>query len=167
MSQMSSLPTTPAGRWAAALEWVQSGFISKQYAVDLMGMPDLDAFAAIENAHLEIAKWQIEQMLDGIPQDPMPRQNLQVAMDLATRSELQAITMGADPEIIDLFEAYLTYCQALMDKAAPPAPAPMPGMAPPAALAGAAPPPMLAPAPQMAPGPAGGMAPPGPAPAMA
>lgn len=151
MSQMSALPTTPAGRWAAALDFIQSGFISRTYALDLMGMPDLDTYAAIENAHIDMAKWQVEQLIDGQAVEPLPRQNLAVAMDLATRAELQAITMGAPPEIIDGFEAYLTYCQQLMDKAAAQAAPPVPAAPAPTPVAGGATMPQLDQAMQMAP----------------
>jgi hypothetical protein len=155
MSQMSALPTTPAGRWAAAIDWVQSGFISKTYALDLMGMPDIDTYAAIENAHIDLAKWQVERILDGEMVEPIPRQDLTVAMDLATRSELQAMVMGAAPEVIDGFEAFLTYCQQMLDKATAQAAPPAPTGPTPTPVAGGAPMPELAPAMQMAPPPQG------------
>lgn len=155
MSQMSALPTTPAGRWAAASEWIQNGFISKSYALELMGMPDLDTYASIENAHIDLAKFQVEKILDGEQPEPLPRQNLAMAIDLMTRAQLQAITMGADDETIDRFETFITYAQAMADKATSDAQAKQAAMAPPApmAMAGGAPPPPVAPAPQMAPGP--------------
>lgn len=142
MAPMSALPTTPQGKWAAVQEWIGSGFVSKPVAMQLLQFPDLDAYADLELAHLDMVQWQIERILDGERVLPVPRQNLQIAVDLATKSELQAMMMGADAEIIDAFESFLVTCKMLLDQAAPP-PMPMQG-------------------PQMGPPPPGGPRPPGP-----
>ena len=128
MAPMSALPTTPQGKWAAVQEWIGSGFVSKQYAMSLLQFPDIDAYADIELAHLDMVQWQIERMLDGESVIPFPRQDLQMAMDLVTKSELKAITMGAPPEVIDLMEAYLVQVSEMLKPPAPP-----PGMQPPGA----------------------------------
>jgi hypothetical protein len=127
MAPMSALPTTPQGKWAAVQEWIGSGFVSKQYAMSLLQFPDIDAYADVELAHLDMAQWQIEQMLEGKSVIPFPRQDLMMAQDLVTKSELKAIMMGAPPEVVDAFESFLVQCSALIVAAQPPAPPPQMG----------------------------------------
>lgn len=138
MSTMSALPTTPQGRWAAVQEWIQAGFVNRQWAMDLLDMPDLDAYASLELAHLELAKFQIESLLDADePVAPDPRQDLKLLADLVTKSKFKAQIMGADEEVLFRFEDYLVYVDDLIAQAeAPPAPPP-----------GAMPPPGMPPAP--------------------
>lgn len=156
MAPMSALPTTPQGKWAAVQEWIGSGFVSKQYAMSLLQFPDIDAYADLELAHLDIVQWQIEQILDGKQVLPMPRQNLQIAMDLGTKSELKAMMMGAPDPIIDLFEQFLGQV-AMMIKAASPPPQPV-MMQPPGPMQGppgGPPPPQPGPQQQQPQGPMG------------
>jgi hypothetical protein len=141
MAQMSALPTTPQGRWAAVNEWIQAGFCNRQYAMQLLQFPDLDAFASTELAHLDLARWQIEQIIDGAEPMPDPRQDLEMALDLATKSKLKVYTMGADEDTLTRFEDFCVFCEYLLEQANPPAPAPTqgagtaPGMLPPGAPA--------------------------------
>jgi hypothetical protein len=122
MMPMSALPTTPQGKWAAVQEWIGSGFVSKQYAMSLLQFPDIDAYADVELAHLDMVQWQVEKLLDGKQVYPYPRQDLQMALDLVTKSELKAIMMGASEDIIDMFEAFLVQTSALIKQATPPPP---------------------------------------------
>ena len=46
----SALPARPEAKLATLQEWMQIGFIDKANAMELMDMPDLDAFAEIDNA---------------------------------------------------------------------------------------------------------------------
>lgn len=129
MAPMSALPTTPQGKWAAVQEWIGSGFVSRQYAMSLLQFPDLDSYADIELAHLDMVQWQIEQILDGKSVLPNPRQDLAMAMDLMTKSLLKAIMMKAGDEIVDSFESFLVRCGTLL-KAAQPKPVQVPMGAP-------------------------------------
>ena len=113
MAQMSALPTTPAAKFQAVSEWIQGGFVSRTHAMALLEVPDIDAYASVECAHLAIAKWQIEQRLDGIMPEPDPRQDIALALDLGTKSKLKAATLGADWEVLDAFEAYLVALEDL------------------------------------------------------
>jgi hypothetical protein len=79
----------------------------------LLEFPDIDAYASVECAHLDIAKWQIEQLLDGIMPEPDPHQDIALALDLGTKSKLKAATLGADWEVLDAFEAYLVALEDL------------------------------------------------------
>ena len=142
MMPMSALPTTPQGKWAAVMEWIQAGFVSQQYAMQLLQFPDLDSYADTELAHIDLAQWQVEQILDGKLPAPLPRQDLRVAIDIATKSQLKAVTMNAPTTVVDTFEQFLQWCEQMQDEAAaevarkqaalaPPAPAMPPMAAPP------------------------------------
>lgn len=139
MQSMSALPTTPQGRFAAVMEWIQAGFTSRSWAMRLLEAPDLDAYASTELAHLDLARWQIMQILEGDMPHPDPRQDLDLAIDLSVKSKFQAQIMGADDEVLARFEDFIVYCEELVAmaaaKAAPPAPPPgmPPGLPPPGA----------------------------------
>lgn len=133
MATMSALPTTPQGRWAAVQEWITAGFCSRNWAMSLLDMPDLDAFQAVELAHFEYVKWQIESLLDGDREViPDPRQDLELAADTATKSKLRAEIMGAEDDVLERFEDFIVYVEELIAKAQPPAPVapPAPGVDP-------------------------------------
>jgi hypothetical protein len=118
MMPMSALPTTPQGKWAAVMEWIEAGFVSHQYAMQLLQFPDLDSYADSELAHIDIAQWQVEQILEGELVTPVPRQDFRIAIDIGTKSQLKAITMRAPPEVVDSFERFLVWCETMMDQAA-------------------------------------------------
>lgn len=124
MASMSALPTTPQGRWAAVQEWVQAGFCSRVWAQSLLDFPDLDQFASLELAHMNLAKFQIEQLLDGEVPELDPRQDLAMLVDLATKSKFQAWTMGADQDVRVAFEDFIVEAEGLLAQAQPPAPPP-------------------------------------------
>lgn len=141
MAAMSALPTAPAARWAAVQDWIAAGFASRQYAMSLLQFPDLDAYASTELAHLELARWQIEKLLDGEMPLADPRQDLDLAIDLVTKSKFQVVIRGGNDEEVQLFEDFIVELEYLQDlavqqemeaqaAAAPPAPPPAPGMDP-------------------------------------
>jgi hypothetical protein len=128
MAQMSALPTTPQGRWAAVQDWLQGGFVSRNYAMSLLEFPDLSAYASNELAHLDYARWQMELILDGENPIPDPRQDLDLAIDLAVKCKFQAAIMRADEEILNAFEDFVVYAEEMKAQAEPPpVPAAMPG----------------------------------------
>jgi hypothetical protein len=86
--------------------------------MQLLQFPDLDSYADVELAHIDMAQWQVERLLDGETVFPVPRQDLAMAKDIGTKSELKAMTMKAPPEVIDAFEAFLTRCEQMIEDAA-------------------------------------------------
>jgi hypothetical protein len=118
MMPMSALPTTPQGRWAAVMEWIEAGFVNQQYAMQLLQFPDLDSYVDTELAHIDMAQWQVEKLLEAEDVFPDPRQLLPTAIDIATKSRLKARTMDAPPEVIDAFERFLVRCEQMIEAAA-------------------------------------------------
>jgi hypothetical protein len=60
----SMLPSRPEARFAQVQEWIQSGFIDKEGAMELMDIPDLDAFAEINNAPKKAVDKLIDMILE-------------------------------------------------------------------------------------------------------
>jgi hypothetical protein len=134
---MSKLPTTPQGKWAAIQEWIQAGFIQKSAAMKLLEFPALDEYASLETAMMDLAIKQICDLLDGKQVLPLPRQSVQVALDIGTKAWaklMQMVDFGDEDDlaVIDNFESWLDALSAMADNAqaaAQPMPAD-PGAAP-------------------------------------
>lgn len=149
---ISALPTTPQGLWSALEEMTQAGMVGKSQAMELMQMPDVSAFEDLENSNLDLTKYQIDRMLDGIDELPAPYQNIEESAHLVNQCLLVAMRQNAPDEILALFDAYLAHCKNLTAPA-PVAMGPAPAALDPAAAAAA----QLAAQPMPPPGP---MAPP-------
>jgi hypothetical protein len=123
---ISALPTTPQGAWSALEEMTQAGYIGKNMSMELMQMPDTEAFVSMNNSNLDLTRYQIDQLFDGIPVLPIPQQFFADPAEtptLVTQAMLVAYRMNAPQEVIDLFEQFLSHCKVLIeaDQAPPPA----------------------------------------------
>lgn len=144
---ISALPTTPQGLWSALEELTQAGAVGKNMMMDLLQMPDIDQWETLENSSLDLCRWQIDRLLDGIDELPIPQQDLQLSAQIATQSMLVALRSGAPDEILVLFDAYIAHCKTLLEGPAQPLAPVGPAALDPAAAAAAqlamqAPPPM-------------------------
>jgi hypothetical protein len=119
MFPTSALPSTPQGKWSAVQEWIQAGFVSRPFAMQLLDFPDLDAATRIELADLDYAMWQVETMLDGDTVMPEPYQDLKLAGDIVRKSLLQAEIMGAGDDVLDLMRDFLDELKRMTAPAAP------------------------------------------------
>ncbi len=132
---MSATPTTPQGRMAAVEEYIAGGFMSKPVALSLMEFPDIEAWQSLETADLDLVEYQIDRLLDGHVELPIPNQDPELARDLMNKAYLVAYRMQADFEILDNMSRYIAYADQLLEEAAAEAPAPAPDeMAPPAEM---------------------------------
>lgn len=117
---ISALPTTPTGMWSALEEMTQAGMIGKSMAMDLLAMPDMSQFENLENSSLDYTRWQIDQMLDSVPDVlPLPFMDLELAIQLATQARLVALRNGMDDATDELFEMYISHAKNLLQTAAP------------------------------------------------
>lgn len=126
---MSAVPTTPQARIAALEEYIQAGFMGKAHAIQHMELGgDTGTWARIETANVDLIEWQIERLLDRMPEDPpelpIEEQDLTLAVDLVTKAYLVAYRMDADPHVLEGFEIYLAYAREALNSMAPPAPTP-------------------------------------------
>lgn len=148
---VSSLPTTPRGKWALVKDWIASGFLSKMSAQVLMDFPDLEEQLGFELADLESVMGDIEAIIDGDTQMmPDPLVLPQMAVDIGRASYLQLRADEAPEEILEAVRAYVDGAKQLIELSQPQQPQqqaagvaapaqPMPVQAGPAALPQGAP----------------------------
>lgn len=124
MFPMAALPTTIEGKFAAVDEWIDRGFVAWDQALDLMEFPDVDAFKQMNNAALDLARWQIEQILD-LQQDqmqelPIPQQlpYMTQLLDFMNKAFLVAYRMRAHDHVLVAFQNFIAHCKTLQDDAA-------------------------------------------------
>ncbi|HYC53629.1 MAG TPA: hypothetical protein VEL28_01650, partial [Candidatus Binatia bacterium] len=139
---ISALPTTPQGMWSTLEEMTQAGMVGRNMALDLQQMPDLDAYDSLTNSNLDLTRWQIDRMLDGIPELPIPQQFIQDPTEsptLVVQAMLVAYRQQAPEQVINAFEAYLAYAKQLIegDQMAAPTGTPAPAALSPEAAAAA------------------------------
>ncbi len=145
MFPTSSLPQTPAARYAKVKEMMQDGFIDKPVAQRLLEFPDLEAESNLGNAIIDDADATISAILDA-PEPELrplePYQNLDLIIQRANAAYLYARHNGCPEERLSLLRNLID--NATAQKAAVMAP-PAPPAAPPApaAAGGAAMPPMV------------------------
>lgn len=124
----SSLPRTPAGRYAAITERVQAGMLSIKEGRRLLHTQDTEQNEKLDNASEE----RIFQILDNIvdsgkytPPDPF------IDLELATTLVVQYINLylaaNLEEEKADMLRTFFTQVQALKAASVPP---PVPGAAP-------------------------------------
>jgi hypothetical protein len=112
---MSALPSTLQARLATITELISEGYVSRAQAVALQEMPDVDAWQDSDTAQDDLIQHQIDRLLDGSPELPIPRQDYALAIDQVTRSYLIQVRTGAPPEILAAYESYLNYAQSQLD----------------------------------------------------
>lgn len=141
---ISSLPTTPAGRYQQLEEWVQAGWLPREVAMQLLGMPDLEAYEDLQTADLRCVQWQCGRILDGERGVlPVPQQDLAVAADWARRTLVSEMQDGAPADVLEQLRNFVDYAKALaktqaandamaapQGAAGPAAPGAAPGMVP-------------------------------------
>lgn len=123
----SMLPNTPAGRIAFVQDAQESLGLDQDDALQLVGFPDLEAYASRRNAKRENLERNIETMLDkGEWVAPEPLDDHEFAMRTLPDAIAKARNDKAPPENISLLRRYLTLTVKLAEKAAPPPPPPPP-----------------------------------------
>jgi hypothetical protein len=121
MRTLNTLLTQRVEREKAAVdEWIRGGFVSRPQALDLIEFPDIDAWQQLENANLDLVRWQIEGLveLEEGEQAPLPieNQDIPMAVKLVNQAFLVAYRMQAPPHVQLGFQTYLSYAKKLMDK---------------------------------------------------
>ncbi len=120
MMPMSATPTTVQGRLAALEEYISAGFVSKSMAISLLEFPDIAAWATLETSDVDLVEWQIERLLDGYGELPIPNQDGALAKKMVNQAFLVAYRMQAPPEIQQAFLDYIAYARQLWPDAPPP-----------------------------------------------
>lgn len=125
----SALSQDPAQRRAEVAEWVNSGFIPPDMARSLLDLPDLEEFAAVEDAPRALIEDVIWRLLDTDEPEaedayvaPEPSWDLSLCVRLGSLHRARAFLDGAPPENLDLLMRFVTDAQGLLTPPAPPAP---------------------------------------------
>lgn len=131
MFPTSSLPQTPAARYAKVKEMRQDGFISDAVAKRLLEFPDIEAEMNLGNAAIDDADAVISAILDEEEPELLPiepYQDLELIIERATAAYLFARHFpDIEKERLDLLRQLIDNAAALLAPPAPPAGAPMPG----------------------------------------
>lgn len=125
----SLLPQTPRGRLQSVQELIQGGFIDKDYGLDLLDFPDLEAWTSGKTAALQDIKMMLSKIIeDGEYLGPEPYTNLELARQMAQSAYLNGKCNGLPEERMELLRRFMDDCDALIAAAQPP---PMPPQVPP------------------------------------
>lgn len=128
VSTISALPRHPSGRIAEVTEMAKSGLITREQALQLFDLPDLEKFNRLTNASIEDLETTFEYMLtEGEYVPPLPFQDLSTGLKLGTSYWLRSRMDGVDEEKLDLVARWL---QEASDMLSPPPEEPPPGAAP-------------------------------------
>lgn len=147
----SLLPATPSGRYDRLNEMVQAGWISKEQALAILDVPDLEGIVSLETSSFEVLSRALENMLDeGKAERPEPYQNLQLSLRIAQDAYLKARADGCPEAHLAQVREYIDAIRDLTKTAtAEQAQQPPPGASAPGGGAVPAPQPQPAAAPPM------------------
>lgn len=143
----SIMPATPAGQLATAQELVGAGFISKESALSILQIPDIERLMSMENAYSEYLAYIAERMLfHGERHAPQSYElpYLAIGVLLMGRELLLALTQEAPEDNLKLLMEWIEMAELRIKAAAPPPPPGAPMGGPPSMPPG--PPPGLPPA---------------------
>lgn len=114
----SSLPHTPAGRRQAVESLFEVGFLSRDQALELLELPDLEAVLSQELAKVELPLMQLESILeDGKLVPPLPMQPLPETLAAAQAAFMRGTIEDIDPTRLDLLSQFIQAIQQLIDAA--------------------------------------------------
>lgn len=117
---VSSLPTDPAGKIDTVERWVQNGWVDKDSAAELLQMPDLEAYVAIQGAPRKFIEMSIEDMLnDGEYIAPEPYDNIDFAMSKALQYYAWERMNDKEETKLKLLRRYINDCKRLIQQLAP------------------------------------------------
>lgn len=118
---VSSLMTTPQGRQQQLATLVQSGWVPRELAMQLSGLPDLEAYEDLETADLRLVQHQVGKILDGTKDVfPIDEQDRKIAADFARKSLVSATEDGAPADVLLELENFLGRVKALDEASVPP-----------------------------------------------
>lgn len=130
----SALPKTPAGRMQVIEEWVAAGFVTREQAMDLHEIPDLDAYVDEQLSPRDIVLDAVDRMIeDGKYVPPEPIMNLEMARELVSLAYQRYRYQGVPDARLELLLRFIDDVDALkeqMQQPQQPAPAEMQGAPP-------------------------------------
>ena len=138
MFPVSSLPQTPAAKYAKVKEMMMDGFIDKPVAQRLLEFPDIDAEQNLGNAAIDDVDATISAVMDEKVPELRPieiYQNAQLLQSRATAAYLYGRHHGAEEERLDMLRQLIDQATMIL---APPMDMPMGGAVMPPPIPGLA-----------------------------
>ena len=118
---ISGLPSTPAGKMDQLMDYVQAGWIDKDFAMQLINFPDLDEYVNLETAPLELTRKIISKMItDSIYTPPNQYMDLNLCLKLATLEVVRAQMDGVEEEKLQLIRDFINDTNDLITQMTPP-----------------------------------------------
>ncbi len=115
MFPTAALPHTPAGQLAAVQDLIEGGILPQEYALDMLGWPDLKSYADYATSPIENIKKTIEKMLDGKYAAPEPFQDLNMGLKMVQMAYLYHKDEDVSPNILDLFVEWMRNAENMLN----------------------------------------------------
>lgn len=115
---ISGLPSTPAGKMDQLMDYVQAGWIDKDFAMQLINFPDLEEYTNLETAPLQLIRKMLSKMVnDGEYNPPNQYMNHDLCLKLSTLELLRAQLDGVEEDKLQLVRDFIDETQEYLDKA--------------------------------------------------
>lgn len=122
---VSALGNTPAGQLATLQDWFAAGIIDQKTFARLSDFPDLESAMDLDDAsHQVVAKLLGKMVSTGEYRPPEPFFDLVDAKNTGVKTYNQSVLDDVPEERLDLLREWISACDALLEAAAPPPPAP-------------------------------------------
>ncbi len=110
------LPSTPEGRKDAVIDYLNSGLLSKEIAVDMLEFPDLKAAMGRVTSEGKLIDKIIDKMLeDGVYEVPEPYYSPELAMTKVRQAYLWAKAEGYHEDKLELLRNFMTSLGSLIE----------------------------------------------------
>lgn len=115
----SILPATPSGKYDRLQELEQAGWISKEQAMSVLDVPDLESVIGLETSTYELIGMHLENMLDeNKPEQPEPYQGLDLSLRIMQSAVIKAKVDGCPDDRLQLVRDYIDAIRDLQKQAA-------------------------------------------------
>lgn len=122
---VSALGSTPAGQLATLQDWFAAGIIDQKTFARLSDFPDLESAMDLKDAsHRVIEKLLGKMVSSGEYRPPEPFFDLVDAKNTGVEAYNQGVFDDVPEDRLDLLREWIAACDALLEAAAPPPPAP-------------------------------------------
>lgn len=116
------LPREPAGRLQTVQEYIAAGFVPKEWALELLDIPDVDGFVSLQVAALDDVMTIIEKIIEEEEYTPPDQyMNLDLAQKMAHTMYLYCKHMDdVSDHSKELIRQFIDECMELINPPAPP-----------------------------------------------
>ncbi len=115
----SILPATPSGKYDRLQELEQSGWITKEQAMSVLDVPDLESVIGLETSTYELIGMHLENMLDeNKAEQPEPYQGLDLSLRIMQSAVIKAKVDGCPDDRLQLVRDYIDAIRDLQKQAA-------------------------------------------------